>query len=125
MVAKIEALTPMPYRQSVGKKGEDLAAIFLQTKGFSIITKNWRCPLGEIDLIVERDGEIRFVEVKTRASRVYGFPEEAVTAKKLRHLARSAEVWLRGRQEARYQMDVVSIFLRPSAPPQVIWIEGV
>ena len=113
-------------RKSFGRRGEELAAAFLQTKGFRIIGQNWSTRLGEIDLIAERDGEVRFVEVKTRRSHAYGYPEESVTPEKLSHLRRAIELWLRTARTIprAYQIDVIAISLT-SETPQIEWFEGV
>ncbi len=114
-------------RAVVGQRGEETASLFLQTKGFRVLTKNWRCRLGEIDLIVEREGEVRFIEVKLRRSLTYGYPEEAITPTKLRHLARAIELWLRSTSNppTRYQADAVAITVLPGASPEIHWVEGI
>ena len=117
----------MDQRKLTGNRGEELAAAFLRTKGFRVITQNWTCRLGEIDLIVERGGEVRFVEVKTRYSTTYGYPEEAITATKLRHLAKAIELWLRSISSppVKYQADAIAILAEPGRSPQIEWIEGI
>ncbi|MEI7512138.1 MAG: YraN family protein [Candidatus Uhrbacteria bacterium] len=117
----------MDYRKADGKIGEDLAAAFLIGKGFRVIDRNWLHRLGEIDLIVERDGEIRFVEVKYRNTLEYGRPEEAITGKKLRHLERAIILWLEGqrKQPARYQADAVAITALSGREPEYYWIENI
>jgi len=114
-------------RKQTGKIGEDLAATFLETRGFRLISKNWSCRLGEIDLIVERNGELRFVEVKTRHSTQFGYPEEAITPTKLEHLRRAIELYLRTVQNPpeRYQADAISILAKPGQKPEIRWIEGI
>ncbi len=67
-----------------GKEGEDLAAAWLQEKGFEIIRRNWRSAKYEIDIIATLDDCIHFVEVKTRKTDNFGFPEEQVGKNKLR-----------------------------------------
>ena len=114
-------------RQSIGRRGEELAAAFLRTKGFRIVAQNWRCRLGEIDLIVERDGDVRFVEVKTRLSTEFGFPEEAITRAKRQHFSRAIECWLRASswEPRSYQADALAILLRQNQAPDIRWIEGI
>ena len=77
-------------RQTLGKLGEELAAGLLASEGYEILTRNYRCRYGEIDLIACREGILTFVEVKTRQNSRFGAPAEAVTAekqKKIRHTA--------------------------------------
>ncbi|HVL32423.1 MAG TPA: YraN family protein [Actinomycetota bacterium] len=78
-------------RIALGRAGEDLAATYLQKRGWRIVARNVRSREGEIDIIASRCGVLAFVEVKTRRSVSYGSPAEAVTqrkAKRIRELAR-------------------------------------
>ena len=126
MAAKAKKITRPNARGQVGRQGEDLAADFLQSKGFSIVERNWHCRAGEIDLIVERDQVIRFVEVKTRRTTTFGYPEESVSFRKRQRWFRAMEFWLqqRGMTSARYQADVISI-LWITQEPAIEWIENV
>ena len=72
------------HKKLLGKKGEDLVAIYLKNKGNKVLKRNYRTPFGEADLIVLDGDEIAFVEVKSRESLSYGKPKEAVTAFKQR-----------------------------------------
>jgi putative endonuclease len=114
-------------RQVIGRRGEDLAAAFLSAKGFIEVARNWRCRVGEIDLIVKRGNEVRFVEVKLRRTETYGNPEEAITRTKLRHLARTVECWLLDQavEPKQYQVDAVAIKLLSGREPEIVWIEGI
>ena len=130
MVAKTEASKVVDMRdgrQQVGRRGEAYAAAFLRVKGFRVVAQNWRCRFGEIDLIVERDDVLRFVEVKTRLTDTYGHPEESITPTKLEHLRRSIECWLRAHASSskQYQADVIAIFVKEGSKPEVHWVEGV
>lgn len=117
----------MQQRQFQGQKGELIALTFLESKGFVLIARNWRCRFGEIDLIVERQGVIRFVEVKLRRTSEFGYPEASVTQQKLRHLTRAIECWLLEQRIDRrdYQIDVIAIYLPADGNMDVFWIEGV
>lgn len=83
----------MAAKDELGKRGEKIAAAFLEDAGFEIIGRNWRCPQGEIDLIAREGGELVFVEVKTRSSTAFGHPLEAITVQKLARLRRLAQSW--------------------------------
>jgi putative endonuclease len=77
-------------RRSLGDRGEAAAAAWYEANGYEVLARNWRCRLGEIDLIVKRGHLVAFCEVKTRASQAFGHPVEAVTREKrdrVRHLA--------------------------------------
>jgi len=80
-------------KSSLGKDGEVLAANFLKQNGYKILETNYRCPFGEVD-IVAQDGEtLAFVEVKTRSSREFGLPQEAVGFRKINHIVNVANFY--------------------------------
>ncbi|MBM3261157.1 YraN family protein [Candidatus Kaiserbacteria bacterium] len=109
------------HRKEIGRIGEDIAAKFLERKGFKILARNYRKPWGEIDIIAEKGGVVRFVEVKsvTRENISYVThersdyrPEEQIHPLKLRKIARTAEIYMNEREDAReYQIDAVGVFL--------------
>ena len=107
-------------RKSVGKAGEDLAERFLKRQGYAIVERNYRCPLGEIDLIALNKRVVVFVEVKTRRVDTSGAPLESVNAVKQRRLKRAALHYLNKHRlhDRDVQFDVVGISLR-SDPPAV------
>ena len=73
---------------------EALAAEYLEARGCRIVEREWRCRLGEIDLIAEQEGMLLFVEVKLRTNLRYGMPREYVTAKKREKLRAAALLYL-------------------------------
>jgi putative endonuclease len=77
---------PRLHRQRLGARGEQLAADWYTAHGYTVVARNWRCREGELDLVVARDGELVFCEVKTRSSDRFGVPAEAVTPAKQRRL---------------------------------------
>lgn len=83
----------MAAKDTLGRRGEDLAADYLTGLGLDIVERNWRCPLGEIDIVAREGGETVFVEVKTRAGLGYGHPLESITVQKLARLRRLAAAW--------------------------------
>lgn len=84
----------MNEKQKFGRAGENFAAEVLQLYGYDILQRNYRCRSGEIDLIAERDQELFFIEIKTRKDLAFGFPCEAVTEAKRRHMRRAAAAFL-------------------------------
>lgn len=126
MAPKTKEITPSGDRGRIGRQGEDLAADFLSTRGFSVIARNWHCRFGELDLIVEREGDLRFVEVKTRRGSGFGYPEESVGRTKRERWFRSIHTWLQlhAPHRSAYQADVISILLRRDIP-EIAWIEGI
>ena len=108
-------------KDALGRYGEDVAARHLEADGFVVIERNWRCDLGELD-IVARDGAVLVVcEVKTRRSASHGTPFEAVTQRKLHRIERLGLRWMRERgvRPASMRVDVVSV-LRPTSGPTIV-----
>ena len=94
------------------RAGERAAWEAYRRRGYRLVARNWRCTLGELDLIVERDGLVVFCEVKARASSMLGAPYEAVTPEKQRKVRAVAEAFLVMRGSAgRYRFDVASVRL--------------
>lgn len=81
----------------IGQKAENLAAAFLQAKGLTIIEKNFRAKVGEIDIVAKDIDEIVFVEVRARASRDFGGAAASVGGAKRRKLIKAAQLWLQVR----------------------------
>jgi len=81
-------------RQRLGAEGERRAEALLRAERYTIVARNYRCPLGEIDLVALDHGTVVFVEVKTRTSAGHGSPLEAVDRRKQRQLQRAAQYYL-------------------------------
>lgn len=101
----------MDKTKLLGRAGEDAAAEYLKNKGYGILMRNYRSHTGEIDIIAIRRGTIIFVEVKTRRSKEYGLPSEAVEAHKRKKMARVAEAYLGGKGwwEKPCRFDVIEV----------------
>lgn len=117
----------MLAKDLVGKRGEDLAARHLVAGGLVVVSRNWRCSAGEID-IVARDGDVLvFAEVKTRTSTAYGTPAQAITRRKASKLRELALRWLAehpgGGGNVRF--DVVGVLLPRSGPAELEHLRGV
>ena len=98
-------------RHSLGKRGERYAAQYLTERGYAIRTRNWRCPVGEIDLVTEKEGKLIFVEVRTRRGDRLGTPEESITPTKRARLIAAAQTYLdeQGQADRDWRIDVVAI----------------
>jgi putative endonuclease len=110
-------------RVAQGTAAEEVACRHLEAQGLVLITRNFRCRGGELDLIM-RDGEyLVFVEVRSRSYTLYGAPAESVTRTKQRRLLHAAALYLqRQRQDPPCRFDVVAI-LQASDEPQIEWIQ--
>ena len=94
-----------------GNRGEELAVSFLVEKGFEIIERNYRYGKGELDIIAREKDFLVFVEVKSRESLEYGFPEEAMTKRKIAQIRKIAEAYLTEKNitDENIRFDVVAI----------------
>lgn len=99
-------------RKGLGQLGERLAAEALTQAGLAIIARNWRCELGEIDLVAREDETLVLVEVKTRRGREAGTPEQAVDAVKQRKLCALAQAYIDDAEwDGDARIDVVGVEL--------------
>jgi putative endonuclease len=105
-------------RQKLGKLGEELAARFLERRGFTILARNHRTPLGELDIIARDRRHLLFVEVKTRRSAAFGAPAEAVGAHKQRQVMRAAQWYLAaaGDRGLQPRFDVIAVIAGRGEP---------
>jgi len=108
-------------RTALGRWGEDVATRFLVAAGLVILDRNWRCELGEIDIVARNDDVLVVVEVKTRATEIFGSPLEAVTWRKARKLRQLAGQWLTEHDEhaREVRFDVVAVLAGPGTPASV------
>ena len=101
----------MQNRRQIGTEEEALAAEFLEGRGYRIVERNFRCRLGEIDLIA-RDGSVLvFIEVKYRKTGAYGDPAEAVDYRKQKKISRVAEYycWKKQKLNQPCRFDVICV----------------
>ncbi len=112
-------------RQQVGRWGEDVALRTLAQKGLRLVGRNVRTPYGEIDLILQDEDEMVFVEVKARTTGNFGLPETAVDGRKQGRMVRSAQYWLQSHPEwtGGWRVDVVAVRGKPEveASAEVTW----
>ncbi|MCA9981642.1 MAG: YraN family protein [Anaerolineales bacterium] len=121
-------------RQKLGRWGENVAATHLESKGYAIRARNWRCVHGEVDLIAQKQAAdgllIAFVEVKTRHGRGKGSPEEALTPRKAQKLLLCAQFFLAEHNinDVDWQIDLIAIELDANGKlerlehlPSVVW----
>ena len=104
-------MSPTNRKQQVGRWGENVAAYFLEKKGYCIQARNLRTAFGEIDLVAQIEQTTVFVEVKTRTNQDFGMPEQAITQKKRSHLIRAIQAYWSGqvKPEGDWRVDVIAI----------------
>ena len=112
----VDAGNARDYRKVLGKSGEDAAAAWLVAKGMQILERNFRCKIGELDIIGEMDGMLVFVEVRGRSSDRWGIAAESVDFRKRRKIRQLASYYMlqRGRAKDMCRFDVVSLSYGPS-----------
>jgi putative endonuclease len=116
-----------PHNDNLGAYGEQVAAQRLVDEGMVLVDRNWRCDLGELDLVL-RDGDVLvFCEVKTRSSAAYGHPLEAVTPTKGERLRRLAERWLHEHDVHPHgvRIDLVGVLVAARGAAEVEHVRGV
>ncbi len=119
--------TTAQQRSALGAYGEAYAARHLVEQGMVLLDRNWRCDLGEIDLVL-RDGRVLVVcEVKTRSSSAFGSPLEAVTRRKATRLRRLAARWLADHdvRPDDVRIDLVGVLAPPGGPAVLDHVRGV
>ena len=116
----------MAAHNELGKWGEDLAADYLQRKGYTIIERDWKSGRRDLDIVAKNGNVIVFVEVKTRRNSLYGQPEEAVDYRKLQSLQQAINHYIKFRhirQEVRF--DIISIVGTIGSEPDIQHIQNV
>ncbi len=112
-------------RRNTGQQGEAIARAYLQRKGYGIIAVNWRCRIGEIDVVAIDGPVLVFVEVRTRRSSMHGGAEESVTLAKQRRLAALAHAYLQNLEEQNkpwpgpWRIDVLALHLSATGTARV------
>ena len=108
----------MQNKIELGKYGENIAVQYLKQKNYKIITQNFRCKQGEIDIIAEekKNKEIVFIEVKTRTNLNYGVASEAVNNIKINHIYKTAQYYILKNkiQNKSIRIDVIEIYITNS-----------
>ena len=110
--------------QRVGAWGENVAAEYLETRGYTVVGRNVRTPYGEIDILAEKDGFIIFVEVKTRTSTSLGPPEISVTPRKQEHMIAAAEHYATEHELDHWQIDVIAVEGKPGGNSKITHFEN-
>lgn len=110
------------YKIKKGRWGENVAAEFLQKRGYGIIERNYRCRAGEVDIIAEKSGVIHFVEVKTRSGEKFGSPLEAINYYKMSHIINTAGyyIYIKGLEGFDISIDAIGI-----CGDRIEFIEGI
>lgn len=120
-------MTHPSQRRALGTEAEDLAARWLEERGWKVRARNFHCRGGELDLVVERGDRIAFVEVRSRRSTDFLHPAESVSSTKRRRVARAASIWAQRHRVVHthfLRFDVVSVIFHADGGATVEAIEG-
>lgn len=106
----------MENRKKLGNYGENIAAEYLENKGYKILTRNWKNKWGEIDIVAKKKGVIVFCEVKTISEKQDFDPEDEIDWKKQRQLIKMAQIYLSSHKiplDTAHQIDILAIEINP------------
>ena len=111
----------MAAKDVLGRRGEELAARYLERRGLVILSRNWRCRHGELDLVATDTTRLVVCEVKTRSSTRYGEPAEAVDSRKVARIRLVTNAWLQahGVRWVPVRFDVLAVVAEPGVPVTV------
>jgi putative endonuclease len=114
-------------RQITGRWGEEAAAEFLAENGYELVARNVHGAHGEIDIVAKKEGMLIFVEVKTRRSHTFAYPEDSVTRRKQVYMLSAAEEYLQSHPESgdSWQFDVIAVEGIPGGEAQITHFENV
>ena len=106
------------FRKQVGNKGESLAEDYIKRKGYKIIQRNYRCRLGEIDIIAKDDDTIVFIEVRTKQNENFGSPQDSVTSTKMSKISKTALSFIQEKNLSgfSYRFDFIAITFSQGKP---------
>lgn len=116
----------MAHHNDTGLLGESMAVEYLEKRGFSILYQNWRHSHWEVDIIASLKDILHFIEVKTRRTKKFGYPEDDVSKKKIENLINASEEFLLLNPKWKLiQFDVLSITIQKNQPVEYFFIEDV
>jgi putative endonuclease len=113
--------------REIGDEGEELAAAYLESKGYTILERNYHFERAEVDIVAyDNEACIVFAEVKTRSSNTFGEPEEFVDDQKIQNVYKAAEAWIYERKMdgAPVRFDIVSILQKNNEAPDIKHFEN-
>ncbi len=117
-------------KKQLGVRGEDLACAELERLGLRVLERNWRCRLGEIDIVAAETGDagltLVFCEVKCRSG-LFGHPLEVITFTKMRTLRQLAALWMRQHhvKASTVRLDAIGVVMVPGQPPSLTHVRAV
>ncbi|WP_219417839.1 YraN family protein [Pseudonocardia nigra] len=116
----------MAAKDVLGRRGEDLAARYLERQGLVVLSRNWRCRHGELDVVATDAWQLVVCEVKTRSGTRFGGPAEAVDRRKAARIRRVTQAWLAAHHVrwCEIRFDVLAVVAEPHGPVTVQHFEA-
>jgi putative endonuclease len=118
-------------KRQLGVRGEDLACAELERQGMQVLERNWRCRIGEIDIVAAETGEngltLVFCEVKCRSGLGFGHPLEAITFAKMQTLRQLAALWMCAHyvKASTIRLDAIGVVMVPGQEPSLTHVRAV
>jgi len=113
-------------KDELGRRGERIAEAHLVGLGLRVLDRNWRCPIGELDLVLLDGDEVVFAEVKTRSGLGFGHPFEALHPAKLARLRRLAGAWCEAHDRGGpIRLDAVAVIAIDGRAPEIEHLAGI
>lgn len=112
----------MADKDELGRRGEDLAVRYLQDHGVVVLSRNWRCRAGELDVVGVHGERLVVCEVKTRSGTRFGQPAEAVDGRKIARIRKVTHAWLAAHHVGGWtdvRFDVCAVLMEPGRPATV------
>jgi putative endonuclease len=108
----------MAAKDALGRRGEDLAVQYLEQRGLIVLSRNWRCREGEVDVVATDRRRLVVCEVKTRSGTGFGEPADAVDNRKAARIRRVTQAWLAAHQVrwCEIRFDVLAVLAQPGEP---------
>ena len=127
LINKIDKLGYEKYKIELGRRGEAIALEYLKKLGYKLITKNYNCPrYGEIDLIMQDENYLVFIEVRTKSNTLYGTPLETINYEKRRQIEKMARQYLSREKvnpDTFCRFDLIGIVLEKNQDPEIEYIK--
>ncbi|WP_033959764.1 YraN family protein [Psychroserpens jangbogonensis] len=100
----------MANHNELGKKGEDLAAVFLEKNGYKVLTRNYIFQKAEVDIIAKKENVLAVVEVKTRSTNVFGNPQDFLKPKQIQRIVKAVDNYVTSNQlDIEVRFDIIAI----------------
>jgi putative endonuclease len=126
VAARHSSVAGVAAKDTLGRRGEDVAVDYLERNGLVVLSRNWRCRGGELDVVATDRVRLVVCEVKTRSGTGYGEPAESVTARKAATIRRVTQAWL-AENKVRWceiRFDVIAVLCEPGRPVTLRHFEG-